>query len=180
MKFRYLSLLAAAAIALTACHEDPNGKDPDNNGTDPDVNPEIYAGGLLGTTFNSSASAFEDPAPAVEKAGLTDRFKYGEYFFERSYTQTAEPFDGLGPLYIRNSCQACHPGYGHGKRMERYRWDDWGNGYLLVVYDKSNDAYLSGNIRAHLPGSDHTRERFLRAYPVRRQGYPSFPGGRAA
>ena len=89
-----------------------------------------YAGGLLGTTFNSSASAFEDPAPAVEKAGLTDRFKYGEYFFERSYTQTAEPFDGLGPLYIRNSCQACHPGYGHGKRMERYRWDDWGNGYL--------------------------------------------------
>ena len=143
MKFRYLSLLAAAAIALTACHEDPNGKDPDNNGTDPDVNPEIYAGGLLGTTFNSSASAFEDPAPAVEKAGLTDRFKYGEYFFERSYTQTAEPFDGLGPLYIRNSCQACHPGYGHGKRMERYRWDDWGNGYLLVVYDKSNDAYLS-------------------------------------
>ena len=41
MKFRYLSLLAAAAIALTACHEDPNGKDPDNNGTDPDVNPEI-------------------------------------------------------------------------------------------------------------------------------------------
>ena len=27
--------------------------------------------------------------------------------------------------------------------MERYRWDDWGNGYLLVVYDKSNDAYLS-------------------------------------
>ena len=63
-------------------------------------------------------------APAVEKAGLTDRFKYGEYFFERSYTQTAEPFDGLGPLYIRNSCQACHPGYGHGKRMERYRWDD--------------------------------------------------------
>ena len=65
------------------------------------------------------------------------------YFFERSYTQTAEPFDGLGPLYIRNSCQACHPGYGHGKRMERYRWDDWGNGYLLVVYDKSNDAYLS-------------------------------------
>ena len=104
----------------------------------------VYAGGLLGTTFNSSASAFEDPAPAVEKAGLTDRFKYGEYFFERSYTQTAEPFDGLGPLYIRNSCQACHPGYGHGKRMERYRWDDWGNGYLLVVYDKSNDAYLSG------------------------------------
>ena len=84
MKFRYLSLLAAAAIALTACHEDPNGKDPDNNGTDSDVNPEIYAGGLLGTTFNSSASAFEDPAPAVEKAGLTDRFKYGEYFFERS------------------------------------------------------------------------------------------------
>ena len=27
----------------------------------------------------------------------------------------------------------CHPGYGHGKRVDRYRADDWGNGYLLAV-----------------------------------------------
>ena len=36
----------------------------------------------------------------------------------------------------------CHPGYGHGKRVDRYRADDWGNGYLLVVTD-GKDNYLS-------------------------------------
>ena len=36
----------------------------------------------------------------------------------------------------------CHPGYGHGKRMDRYRANDYGNGYLLVVYDKDTYAYV--------------------------------------
>ncbi len=104
---------------------------------------ETYAGGRLGTTFNASASAYEDPTPAVENAGMTNKFLYGEYFFERTYTQNSEPFKGLGPLYVRSSCIACHPGYGHGKRMERYRADEWGNGYLLVIYNKLNDQYVS-------------------------------------
>lgn len=109
---------------------------------DPIVMQETYAGGELGTTFNSSASAYQDPTPATEQAGLTNKFKYGEYFFERTFTQNNEPFNGLGPLYVRSSCESCHPGYGHGKRMNRYRADDWGNGYLLVITDK-NDTYLS-------------------------------------
>ena len=100
---------------------------------------ETYAGGKLGTTFNRSSSAYEDPAPAV---GDIAAFKYGEYLFERNFTQNTEPFKGLGPLYIRSSCIACHPGYGHGKRMDRYAADDWGNGYLLVVTDQ-NDTYIS-------------------------------------
>ena len=104
---------------------------------------ETYAGGRLGTTFNTSASAYEDPTPAVENAGMTNKFLYGEYFFERTFTQDNAPFNGLGPLYVRSSCIACHPGYGHGKRMERYRADDWGNGYLLVIYNKLNDNYVS-------------------------------------
>ena len=79
------------------------------------------------TRKNSSQSAYQDPTPAVEQAGLTNAFKYGEYFFERTYTQNNPPFKGLGPLYIRNSCIACHPGYGHGMRMNRYRADEWGN-----------------------------------------------------
>jgi len=115
------------------------------NPTEPiptEVSEDTYAGGELGTTFNTSATAYEDPTPATEQAGLTKAFKYGEAFFERTYTQNNEPFKGLGPLYIRSSCIACHPGYGHGMRMNRYRADDWGNGYLLVVTDK-NDTYLS-------------------------------------
>ena len=120
----------------TSCKDDDKPTQPTG------ISEETYAGGVLGTTFNTSASAYEDPTPAVEQAGLVNEFKYGEYFFERPFTQSNSPFNGLGPLYIRNSCESCHPGYGHGKRMDRYRANDWGNGYLLVVTD-NNDTYLS-------------------------------------
>lgn len=130
-----LLLLAGAALTLSACNRNPEEDQPV-------VSEETYAGGLLGTTFNSSASAYQDMAPAVANAGMASQFKYGEYFFERNITQNSAPFNGLGPLYVRNSCVSCHPGYGHGKRMDRYRADDWGNGYLLVITDQ-NDTYLS-------------------------------------
>ena len=126
MKLKHLKFaLVAALIAglFVSCNP------PD---TPTEITEETYAGGKLGTTFNSSSTAYEDPTPATENAGLATKFKYGEYFFERTYTQNTEPFDGLGPLYIRSSCIACHPGYGHGMRMNRYRADDWGNGYLLL------------------------------------------------
>lgn len=138
-----ISLLATGLpLLLIAASCDERGK-TDIPTVQPWVDIETYSGGELGTTFNTSSSAFEDPAPAVEQAGMTDEFKYGEYFFERSYTQNTEPFKGLGPLYLRASCMDCHPGYGHGKRMDRYRWNDWGNGYLLVLYDKTTEAYLT-------------------------------------
>ena len=93
INYKHLSIFALAGLmALAAC----NPKEPI-----PEViSEETYAGGELGTTFNTSQSAYEDPTPAVEQAGLTTAFKYGEYFFERTYTQNNEPFNGLGPLYI--------------------------------------------------------------------------------
>lgn len=121
-KIHWLAALCGLTmLSLTACNDDdnPENKSPEVN-PDINVNVETYAGGELGTTFNNSASAYEDPTPATENAGMTDKFKYGEYFFERSYTQNSKPFNGLGPLYIRNSCMNCHPGYGHGKRVDRY------------------------------------------------------------
>ena len=127
-----VSCFLTAAIILDGCHRE----------TETDLSwleEETYAGGKLGTTFNSSSSAYEDPAPAVNDIAA---FKYGEYLFERDFTWNTPPFNGLGPLYIRSSCIACHPGYGHGKRMERYSASDWGNGYLLVVTDQ-NDNYIS-------------------------------------
>lgn len=138
-RFIYSAFLSALICPLifSSCKKD----DPVEPEETP-VNEEVYAGGKLGTTFNTSASAYEDFTPAVEQAGLINEFKYGEYFFERPFTQSNAPFNGLGPLYIRNSCESCHPGYGHGKRMERYRAGDWGNGYLLVVTD-NNDTYIS-------------------------------------
>ena len=143
----YLSygvLSIALALALMACKNTQDN--PNTNGYDEatlaQIRLETLSGGKLGTTFNASASAYEDPTPAVENAGLGTSFKYGEFFFERTITENSAPFKGLGPLYIRNSCESCHPGYGHGKRMNRYRADDWGNGYLLVVTNQQGQ-YLS-------------------------------------
>lgn len=108
-KIHWLAALCGLTmLSLTACNDDdnPENKSPEVN-PDINVNVETYAGGELGTIFNNSASAYEDPTPATENAGMTDKFKYGEYFFERSYTQNSKPFNGLGPLYIRNSCMNC-------------------------------------------------------------------------
>lgn len=143
MKINYLTVFAAVgllAFGMASCKKET--KSAPSPAPSPTVMEGTYAGGELGTTFNNTQSAYEDPTPATVQAGLTSQFKYGEYFFERTYTQNNEPFNGLGPLYIRSSCIACHPGYGHGMRMDRYRADDWGNGYLLVFTDR-NDTYLS-------------------------------------
>lgn len=134
----------AAVLAMAACNDDPvSTENPDPQPVPDWVAVETYSGGELGTTFNVSASAFEDPAPAVENAGLVQQFKHGEMIFEHNYGPTSEPFDGLGPLYLRTSCLMCHPGYGHGKRTDAYRYNEMGNGYLLVLYDKETDAYLT-------------------------------------
>ena len=136
---RYIMAAIVVAVSLNACRPDRNDPTPPS----PGVEEETYAGGLLGTTFNQSASAYEDPTPAVEQAGLASLFKQGEFFFEHTYTQNTAPFSGLGPLYARSSCMTCHPGYGHGKRQNRYRADDWGNGYLLIVTDQQGEIVSS-------------------------------------
>ena len=102
---------------------------------------EWYPGGQLGTTEKASYSA---AAPAVVNvAGMEEDFNTGEDFFEHLYTFEQEPRKGLGPAWVRNSCIACHPSYGHGKRQTSYRANTIGNGYLLVIYHPDNNAYIS-------------------------------------
>ena len=102
---------------------------------------EWYPGGALGTTEKASYSA---AAPAVGNvAGMEEDFNTGEDFFEHLYTFEQEPRKGLGPAWVRNSCIACHPSYGHGKRQTSYRANTIGNGYLLVIYHPDNNAYIS-------------------------------------
>ncbi len=102
---------------------------------------EWYPGGQLGTTKKASYSA---AAPAVGNvAGMEENFNTGEDFFEHLYTFEQEPRKGLGPAWVRNSCIACHPAYGHGKRQTSYRANTIGNGYLLVIYHPDNNAYIS-------------------------------------
>ncbi|MBQ6096688.1 MAG: hypothetical protein IJK99_02965, partial [Bacteroidales bacterium] len=138
------SLLIGALLlsaAVVSCKDDEVKPDPIDPNQPEWVQEETLAGGKLGTTFNQSASAYEDPTPATEQAGMATAFKYGEFFFEHTITQNNPPFNGLGPVYVRSSCETCHPGYGHGRRMERYRADDWANGYLLVVFNEQTGAY---------------------------------------
>ena len=134
---------------LTACHDDdepglgPLVPETDVFGQANDVfsAEEWYPGGQLGTSEKASYSA---AAPAVENiAGMEEDFNTGEDFFEHLYTFEQNPRKGLGPAWVRNSCIACHPSYGHGKRQTEYRANQIGNGYLLVIYHPSNNAYIS-------------------------------------
>ena len=141
-KYLLSAMLLAGLYLLTACSdEDKTASSEDVPATfDPE---EVYAGGKLGTTFNNSKSAFEQPSPAVEEQGFAHEFQMGEYQFERDFNQNPDgAFHGLGPVMVRNGCLYCHPSYGYGKRMERYRATDQGNGYLLVIYDKQTEAYI--------------------------------------
>ena len=102
---------------------------------------EWYPGGQLGTTEKASYSA---AAPAVLNiAGMEEDFITGNDLFEHLYTFEQAPRKGLGPAWVRNSCIACHPSYGHGKRQTEYKANTIGNGYLLVIYHPDNNAYIS-------------------------------------
>lgn len=129
-------------LALASCSDDDKngggGEEPSG-----ELHEEYYSGGKLGTTFNRTVFAYEQPTPVVEESSqFLLQFKYGEAFFENEYLpNTSGMRHGLGPVYTRSSCITCHPGYGHGKRMDRYRAKDYGNSYLLVVTD-DNDNYV--------------------------------------
>ena len=88
---------AVLAVCFAACRND-EPTEPERHQPAEGVEEETYAGGVLGTTFNRSASAYEDPTPAVEQAGMVNAFKYGEFFFEHTITQNNPPFNGLDQL----------------------------------------------------------------------------------
>ena len=143
---KHFYLLACLAMGFVACSDDEVG--PDTPTPEPQELPDwYYTGGELGTTFNSSSTAFEDPTPVVDAdATMTASFNRGEQFFEKPYTSNFEGMrHGLGPVYIRTSCQHCHPGYGHGQSQPAgsFNTNNIGNGYLLVVYNPETNAYVS-------------------------------------
>lgn len=134
-------MLTTLTLGASACSDDneKGGSIPEPT----DVSEEYYVGGELGTVFSTASNAYEQPTPAVNNANLFDSFTAGEQLFEKPFSTNSDgPRVGLGPLWIRNSCIACHPGYGHGKRQTEYRSNTIGNGYLLVITDET-DTYLS-------------------------------------
>jgi CxxC motif-containing protein (DUF1111 family) len=156
MKLQTLNKLCTIAMLsatmLTACSDDNDEQTTDLGPLTPAEDvfgkatgnftaDEWYPGGQLGTT---EAASYSDPAPAVANiAGMEDDFNTGEDFFEHLYTFEQNPRKGLGPAWVRNSCIACHPAYGHGKRQTQYRANQIGNGYLLVIYHPDTNGYIT-------------------------------------
>lgn len=153
-KINYL-ILAILCLGMVACS---------NDDTDPTPTPEpeiaqlpewYYTGGELGTTYLATFNALEQPTASIENAGMYQSFKNGEALFEKPFMSNMEGVrSGLGPVYIRTSCIHCHPGYGHGKRIEAgaFNTNEIGNGNLLVVYNKDTEAYvpwLAGMPQSH-------------------------------
>lgn len=141
-KLLYSLLTLTTILGLASCSDDNTGTPPQPDSETP---AEYYAGGKLGTTFNNTSSAYEQFTAAVEEQGLVASFKRGERIFESPFdidNDPQTPMRGLGPLWIRESCIACHPSYGHGMRQNSYNSNTIGNGYLLVLTDE-NDTYLS-------------------------------------
>ena len=153
IKNLYIPAVAAAlaSVALVACDDDDSSAKSSAEKVQELVgdytidNAEYYAGGVLGTQFNTSAYAYQlATTPVANSASFNSQFQHGERFFERDFnTNTSGAFIGLGPLYVRKSCLACHPSYGHGKRQTEYKCTTMGNGYLLVLYDKADNSYLT-------------------------------------
>lgn len=179
MKFINSRLLIAGAIAaltFTACSDDSVDPGISTNGED-DYSyvgkatagfkaEEWYPGGDRGTTDNITATSYEDETEAITDGGLYQAFKRGETLFEHDFLEqsTTPDFAGLGPAYVRQSCIDCHPGYGHGKRVDRYNADDRGNGYLLVIYHPTDgDNSDDGGYISEVTGMPQTRavEPFL-------------------
>ncbi|MDR1459437.1 MAG: hypothetical protein LBI60_04415 [Bacteroidales bacterium] len=117
------------SLLLVSCKPDPD--DPQTPSTN--LTEEYYSGGRNGTVFNRTSLAYEQPAPAIKDMSA---FKRGERMFETNYiTGDGTPFSGLGPVYIRSSCIACHPGYGRSKRVTTFNSDEYGNGYLVMIHN---------------------------------------------
>lgn len=149
MNFKSLTVfsLMAVALCLSSCKDDDKVTDsPDSGFHGPEGMPDwFYAGGKLGTSYLFTQSAFEQPTVPVEQ-NFYYSFKRGEALFEKPFMD--EPGGvrgGLGPVYVRSSCQHCHPSYSHGQSVEagQYKTTYIGNGTLLVVYNPETNAYVT-------------------------------------
>lgn len=152
-KYTYWASTLCMLACLASCSDDDNNDSPS---AEPDGLPEwYYTGGELGTAYLATSNAFEQPTAAIENSGLLQSFKNGEQLFEKPFMTNLDGVrKGLGPVYVRNSCMHCHPGYGHGQRISAgsFKTNEIGNGCLLVVYTPDDNNYvgwLAGMPQSH-------------------------------
>jgi CxxC motif-containing protein (DUF1111 family) len=147
---KHLFPLSCALLLFAGCN------------TDDDTNPavvaappakvysdEYYAGGRNGTVFITSSFAYKQPMPCVdEDPTLYRQFMRGERLADNSFvSDTTMAYSGLGPVYNRKSCVACHPSYGgHSQRVSgKYDYNDSHNGYSLRIYDPNTPELLQAS-----------------------------------
>ena len=161
-------LLGLLVLPLASCSDDNsvvnndklNGESQFGKANDVFDASEWYPGGELGTDEGMSYSA---ETPATTNQGLSTSFNKGEDFFEHLYTITEAPRKGLGPAWVRSSCIHCHPNYGHGKFQNQYQADQFGNGYLLVIYHPTagttadGKAYAANSYISEVTGMPQTK-----------------------
>jgi CxxC motif-containing protein (DUF1111 family) len=77
-----------------------------------------------------------------EDPTLYKQFMRGERIADKSFVASeGMGYSGLGPVYIRKSCIACHPSYGgRSQRVDKYDSNDSRCGYLLMVYNPNDPA----------------------------------------
>ncbi len=134
--------LVVAAMGFVACQKDEPITDDNQKSEMPAW---YYTGGTLGTSFLTTSNCFEQPTPAVGQAGLAGWFDRGDQLAEKDFhTVAGKSRYGLGPVYVRSSCQHCHPAYSHGSSVPagRYNAIDHGNGTLLVIFNPQTEACM--------------------------------------
>jgi CxxC motif-containing protein (DUF1111 family) len=138
---KHLSPLVCALLFFAGCNNDDDLTVVDEKTPAKEYSDEYYAGGKAGTVFIASSFAYKQPVPCVdEDATLYRQFMRGERVADKSFvSDTTMAYSGLGPVYIRKSCIACHPSYGgHGARTDKYDSNDSRCSYLLMVYDPAS------------------------------------------
>ncbi|OAV71592.1 putative thiol oxidoreductase [Bacteroidales bacterium Barb4] len=137
-------VMPAFFVVFTSCEPEDSPDIPDkDNGKKVynEANAEWFPGGKNGTVFMASSRAYRQPMPFIDAgAGYYTDFMRGERIFEKSFvTSEGMGYSGLGPVYIRKSCIACHPSYGgRSKRVDKFDTSDSRNGYLLMIYDPAS------------------------------------------
>ena len=137
-QFFFMASLIGVSLVFQGCP----GPEPEPQAEKPDW---YYTGGKLGTTENLSSMTFRQPSPATENAGLGQMFAQGDQIAEKPFvTNETGRQHGLGPLYVRASCQHCHPNYSHGTSVPAGKYDaaNVGNGTLLVVINPATQGYV--------------------------------------
>ena len=133
-KNKIVALVFIAAF-IAGCDKDDN-----KNKQSVEYGEEWYAGGINGTVFDATSRAYKQAMPCIDAdVTLYKQFMKGELIFSKNFvSEENTAFSGLGPVYIRKSCIACHPSYGgRSKRVENFDTQDSRNGYLLMIYDPS-------------------------------------------